>query len=126
MGYFSYEGEATGITVVGHTAFDHICKTPYLPPVNASTPVTKRDILFGGGAANIATGIAKLGQKATLVSAVGGDFSGSAYEKRMLDLGVQLDNYVLPDEHSATAFMFTDDNGDQMTFFVAKRTKRSV
>ncbi len=117
MGYFSYEGEATRITVVGHTAFDHICKTPYLPPVNASTPVTERAILFGGGAANIATGIARLGQKATLVSAVGGDFAGSAYEKRMLELGVQLENYVMSEEHSATAFMFTDDNGDQMTFF---------
>lgn len=105
------------ITVVGHTAFDHICKTPYLPPPNASTPVTERVILYGGGAANIATGIAKLGQNAALVSAVGGDFLGSAYEVHMKKLGVQLQNYVVEDEHTATAFMFTDSSGDQMTFF---------
>ncbi len=113
----TYTGTADRITVVGHTAFDHICKSPYLPPPNGSTPVTKRDILFGGGAANIATGIALLGQKATLVSAVGNDFSGSVYEKRMLELGVHLSNYSVPGTHTATAFMFTDEAGDQMTFF---------
>ncbi len=117
MDYLTYKGTADRITVVGHTAFDHICKTPYLPPPNASTPVTKRDILFGGGAANIATGIALLGQNATLVSAVGNDFSGSDYEKKMLELGILLDNYQVADAHTATAFMFTEDGGDQMTFF---------
>jgi ribokinase len=117
MNYWLYEGDACRITVVGHTAFDHICKTPYLPPANGSTPVTQRDILFGGGAANIATGIAMLGQQVTLVSAVGHDFVGSAYEKKMLKLGILMDNYQVADEHTATAFMFTDDDGNQMTFF---------
>ena len=117
MSSWSYNGSASEITVVGHTAFDHICKTPYLPPPNGSTPVLKRDILFGGGAANIAVGIATLGQQVTLVSAVGKDFSGSEYEKKMKNLGISLKNYILPEEHTATAFMFTDENGDQMTFF---------
>ena len=117
MSYWSYDGEASTITVVGHTAFDHICRTSYLPPPNGSTPVLKRDILFGGGAANIAVGIAMLGQPVTLVSAVGKDFPGSAYEKKMKDLGVLMENYHMPTEHTATAFMFTDDSGDQMTFF---------
>jgi ribokinase len=117
MSYLSYEGDACRITVVGHTAFDHICKTPYLPPPNGSAPIIKRDILFGGGAANIATGIAMLGQQVTLVSAVGNDFSGSAYEKKMLKLGILMENYQVADEHTPTAFMFTEDNGDQMTFF---------
>ena len=117
MNDLSYGGEASKITVVGHTAFDHICKTPYLPPPNGSAPVIQRDILFGGGAANIAIGIAMLGQQVMLVSAVGNDFSGSAYEKKMLQLGVLMENYLVPDAHTATAFMFTEDGGDQMTFF---------
>jgi len=117
MSYWSYEGTATRISVVGHTAFDHICRTPYLPPPNGSTPVIKRDILFGGGAANIAVGIAMLGQPVTLVSAVGKDFLGSAYEAKMKKLGIHMQNYVMPSEHTATAFMFTDENEDQMTFF---------
>jgi ribokinase len=117
MNSWSYKGSASEITVVGHTAFDNICKTPYLPPPNGSAPVIKRDILFGGGAANIAVGIATLGQRVTLVSAVGKDFLGSEYEKKLKKLGVSLENYILPEEHTATAFMFTDESGAQMTFF---------
>lgn len=117
MNYWSYEGEADRIAVVGHTAFDHICKTPYLPPPDGSAPVVKRDLLFGGGAANIATGIAMLGQQATLVSAVGNDFAGSAYEKKMQNLGIFMESYHVQSEHTATAFIFTDDDGKQMTFF---------
>ena len=117
MSYWSYEGTASSISIVGHTAFDHICQTPYLPSLNGSTPVIKRDILFGGGAANIAVGIATLGQPVRLVSAVGKDFPGSAYENKMKELGILMETYLLQDEHTATAFMFTDEDGDQMTFF---------
>lgn len=117
MSYWSYKGTACSISVVGHTAFDHICKTPYLPPPNGSTPIKKREILFGGGAANIAVGIAMLGQPITLVSAVGKDFPGSAYEQKMKKLGILMENYLMPDEHTATAFMFTDEDANQMTFF---------
>ena len=117
MNYWSYEGTADNISVVGHTAFDHICKTPYLPPPNGSAPVVKREILFGGGAANIAVGIAMLGQPVTLVSAVGKDFPGSAYENKMKKLGIHMENYQVPTEHTATAFMFTDEETNQMTFF---------
>lgn len=117
MSYWSYNGTACNISVVGHTAFDHICKTPYLPPPNGSAPVMKREILFGGGAANIAVGIATLGQPVTLVSAVGKDYPGSTYENKMTKLGIHMENYLMPDEHTATAFMFTDEEANQMTFF---------
>jgi ribokinase len=117
VNHWSYAGDASRITVVGHTAFDYICKTLYLPPPNGSAPVTKRDVLFGGGAANIATGIAKLGQRATLVSAVGNDFCGSVYERNMLELGIELNNYLVAEENTATAFMFTEESGNQMSFF---------
>lgn len=105
------------IHVVGHTAIDHICRVPAFPPKNASTNIIDRKIFFGGGAANIAAGIAVLGERCTLVSAVGGDFAGSEYEQRLEDLGISRQFFVVPDAHTATAFMFTDTAGDQITYF---------
>ena len=105
------------IHVVGHTAIDHISRVPHLPEKNCSTHITDRQIYFGGGAANIAAGIATLGEAVNLISCVGGDFPGGEYDQWMKGLGVQQQFYSVPDAHTPTAFMFTDENGDQMTFF---------
>ncbi len=105
------------ITVVGHTAIDHISRVSSLPGPNGSTTITDRQIFFGGGAANIAAGIAKLGGETELLSAVGGDFAGSAYDRWLDELGVGKRFYRVEEANTATAFMFTDVPGDQMTFF---------
>jgi sugar/nucleoside kinase (ribokinase family) len=105
------------IYVAGHTAVDHICRVPALPPRNGSTAITDHQIFFGGGAANIAAGIARLGGAASLVSAVGKDFSGSDYERWLESLGIRLDLFRIENDHTPTAFMFTDEGGDQVTFF---------
>jgi nucleoside kinase len=105
------------IHVVGHTAVDHISKVPHLPAKNCSTHITDRKVYYGGGAANIAAGIAKLGEGVTLISCVGGDFSGSDYDRWMKSLGINQQFFVVPDSNTPTAFMFTDTSGDQMTFF---------
>ncbi|MFA4878237.1 MAG: carbohydrate kinase family protein [Methanoregula sp.] len=105
------------ISVVGHTAIDHISKVAHLPEKNCSTHITDRQIYFGGGAANIAAGIAMLGGKSALISCVGGDFYGSEYDTWMKKLGVCQQFFEVPDAHTPTAFMFTDESGDQMTFF---------
>jgi ribokinase len=105
------------ISVVGHTAIDHISRVPRFPPVNGSIHILDRKVYFGGGAANIAAGIAKLDEPCTLVSAVGGDFSGSEYDQWMERLGIGRQFFTIPGAHTATAFMFTDNSGDQITFF---------
>ena len=105
------------IHIVGHTAIDHISKVPHLPKVNCSTHITDRQIYFGGGASNIAAGIAMLGEFVTLHSCIGSDFSGSDYDLWMHRLGIHQEFFVVKDAHTPTAFMFTDENGDQMTFF---------
>lgn len=88
-----------------------------MPSPNASASIFDRTIAFGGGAANIAVGIALLGGDVSLISAVGGDFSGSDYDKRMKELGIRQQFFVEPKKHTATAFMFTDPKGNQMTYF---------
>ena len=105
------------ITVVGHTAVDHICRVPRFPQVNGSINIIDRKIFFGGGAANIAAGIAVLGEPCTLISAVGSDFPGSDYEKWMEKIGITRQFFHVAGENTATAFMFTDEPGDQITFF---------
>jgi nucleoside kinase len=105
------------ISVVGHTAVDHICSVSHLPGPNTSASILNRTIAFGGGAANIAVGIALLGGRVSLISAVGGDFTGSEYDSRMKELNIEQRFFIAPDKHTATAFMFTSPAGDQMTFF---------
>lgn len=105
------------IHVVGHTATDHIFKVPHLPKKNTSTQILDHQIFFGGGAANIAVGIATLGGESTLVSAVGGDFAGSEYDTWLDKLRVGRYFYIEEDLHTALACMFTDENEDQITFF---------
>ena len=105
------------IHVVGHTAVDHISKVHHLPEPNQSTHITDRQVFFGGGAANIAAGIATLGEAVTLHSCVGDDFPGSDYEKWMDTAGIHRQFFEVPGTHTPTAFMFTDEAGSQMTFF---------
>lgn len=105
------------IHIVGHTAIDHISRVGHLPEKNCSTHISDRQIYFGGGAANIAAGIAMLGEQVTLVSCIGDDFTGTDYERWMQKLGIGQQFFIVPGTHTPTAFMFTDDSGDQMTFF---------
>ncbi|MCK9297625.1 carbohydrate kinase family protein [Methanoculleus sp. YWC-01] len=105
------------IAVVGHTAIDHLFRVPKLPGRHNSTYITDHAVYFGGGAANIAAGIATLGERCRLVSLVGGDFPGSDYDLWMHDLEIVQDFTLVKDARTATAYVFTDDDGDQETFF---------
>ena len=105
------------IHVVGHTATDYISHVHHLPEKNCSTHISDRQIYFGGGAANIAAGIAVLGGDVTLISCTGSDFAGSEYDLWMKKIGIHQQFFLVPDANTPTAFMFTDDAGDQMTFF---------
>lgn len=105
------------ITVVGHTAIDHICRVPVFPERHGSVPVLDHRVYFGGGAANITAGIAKLGGDCELLSVVGDDFKGSDYDKWMDSLGISKRLTVVDKKRTATCFLFNDEAGDQMTFF---------
>ncbi len=105
------------ISVVGHTAIDHIFLVPDFPDRHASIYILDHQVYFGGGAANIAAGIARLGGESTLVSAVGGDFAGGEYDLWLDSLGVGKRFFTVEDARTATAYMFNDEAGDQMTFF---------
>ncbi|RLF50315.1 MAG: carbohydrate kinase family protein, partial [Thermoplasmata archaeon] len=62
------------ITVVGHVAYDYIFIVESHPSINESSYIIKWKKCYGGGAANIAVGIKKLGGESKLYSIAGRDF----------------------------------------------------
>lgn len=106
------------ISVIGHVAFDNIFSVPRLPEANASIHIKEHEQFYGGGAANTAAAIARLGGDCELISPVGADFANSDYEAHLLKLGVRLDRLVrLKDEETAKAYIFTDEKHNQITYF---------
>ena len=105
------------ISVVGHTATDHIFLVPGLPEKNHSTVILDHQVFFGGGAANIAAGIAKLGGNSELVSCVGDDFTGGAYDQWMDTLGITKRLFHVKGANSSSCFLYNDQAGDQVTYF---------
>jgi ribokinase len=106
------------ISVVGHTALDYIVDVEKIAGKNESSPVIDYEEYPGGGAANIALAIARLGGKSQLISPVGTDFKSSGYEKLLADSNVDLSRlYRLKDQKISKAFVFTDKDKNQTTYF---------
>lgn len=106
------------ISVVGHTALDYIVDVEKIAGKNESSPVIDYEEYPGGGAANIAVAIAKLGGKSQLISPVGMDFSSSGYEQLLKDACVDLSRlYSIETLKLSKAFIFTDREDNQTTYF---------
>lgn len=106
------------ISIVGHTALDYIVDVEKIAGKNESSPVIDYEEYPGGGAANIAVAIAKLGGKSQLISPVGTDFVSSGYEKLLTEVNVDLSRlYRIEDRNISKAFIFTDREDNQATYF---------
>lgn len=106
------------LLAIGHTAFDYIIQVNQFPQANSSTAIKKLKTPFGGAAANVSVVSANLGLKSSLVSAVGGDFVGSKYQKKLKDLAIDIEDMILvEDEKTPTAFVVTNSNNDQISYF---------
>lgn len=108
----------TDLLAIGHTAFDYIIQVKEFPMPNSSTAIKRMKTLYGGAAANVAVVASTLGLKTSLVSAVGNDFVGSEYQSKLINLGINTENMiVIEDEKTPTAFVLTDSNDDQISYF---------
>ncbi len=106
------------LLAIGHTAFDYIIQVNQFPVPNSSTAINKMKTFYGGAAANVAVVAANLGVKSSLVPAVGNDFVGSEYQKKIEDLFIDITGMILiEDEKTPTAFVITDSNNDQISYF---------
>ncbi|HJJ95589.1 MAG TPA: carbohydrate kinase family protein [Methanocorpusculum sp.] len=104
------------ISITGHLCNDYIITVDEYPPVGESRRVVNRETFFGGGAANIAVGIATLGGESELISAVGKDFPGSPYERHLQELGIKT-TFFTSEKNCSTAFMVNTTAGEQITYF---------
>lgn len=75
--------EKRDLLSIGHTAFDYIIQVNEFPLPNSATTINKMRTFHGGAAANVAVVASSLGLKSSLISAVGGDFLGSAYQDQL-------------------------------------------
>lgn len=103
---------------VGHTALDYIITVDEFPMANNSAPMKTMKNLNGGAAANVAMIGATLGMKTGLISAVGCEFIDSHYHKNMQKLGVDTEALIISqEENTPTAFVMTNNNQDQISYF---------
>jgi nucleoside kinase len=108
----------TDLLAIGHTALDYIIHVKEFPEANSSTSINKMKTLFGGAAANVAVVSSTLGLKTSLVSAVGEEFIDSEYHNKLMTMGIDTqDMIVINDEKTPTAFVLTDLNNDQISYF---------
>ena len=106
------------LLAIGHSAHDYIIRVAEFPKANFSAPITNMKTFNGGAAANVACVGANLGLKTSLVSAVGGDFKKTEYYEHMQNLDIDTESLIIvPGEATPTAFVLTDDNEDQISYF---------
>ncbi|HTX61586.1 MAG TPA: carbohydrate kinase family protein [Methanobacterium sp.] len=115
---------------VGHTALDYIIQINEFPKPNSSTAINNMKTFYGGAAANVAVVSANLGLDSSLISAVGGDFVDSEYHELLKSLSIDVEHMiVVDDEKSPTAFVMTNAQNDQISYFywgAAKYFKNST
>lgn len=104
------------VTVVGHIAMDYIFIIPYFPKKNHSIYIEKMKKCFGGGGANIAVGIAKLGCKSEIISAVPKNFLKSEYGEYLKKNNVEISAEAFNGK-IAQAYIFNDGANSQITYF---------
>lgn len=105
------------VRVFGTVAFDTVGLVERLPSPDTTARVTELAHRFGGTGGNVAVALARLGVRPTLVAAVGPDFAGSDYERRLLDLGVDLSALVRTDQPTAHAYVWSAADHGQATYF---------
>lgn len=110
--------QKTDLLAIGHTAFDSIVLVKEFPAPNSSTLIKQIKNFDGGAAANVAMVGANLGLKTALVSAVGSEFKGSDYHAKLKKIGIDTeDMIIIENEKSPMAWVFTDSNNDQISYF---------
>ncbi|WP_455645389.1 carbohydrate kinase family protein [Methanosphaera sp.] len=106
------------LLVLGHTAFDYIMQVKEFSKINTSAIVEEMERLNGGAAGNVAVVANKLGLDVGLISCIGKDFIGSAYEEELKSAGVDISDMIMSEtKNTPTAFVLTNPEDQQMFYF---------
>lgn len=106
------------LSVFGSVALDTLALVKALAhPEETGGIVRLHPDLPGGTGGNVAMALARLGAPCKLHSAVGPDFAGSPYERRLQDAGVDLTGLLRVEAGTSRAYIFFDAQGRQVTYF---------
>jgi len=106
------------LLAIGGITFDYLFWVDRLPEKHFEGIIKRQGKFYGGRAPNVAVAASKLGIKTGLVSSVGEDFSSEGYEDYLRAIGVDLRGVVkVPKKKTKQIFIFTDSQGNQITFF---------
>lgn len=106
------------LLTTGGITFDNLFWVDRLPEKHFEAVIRRYGRYFGGRAPNVAVAAAKLGIKTSVVSSVGDDFASGGYEDYLIKLGVDLRGVIkVPKKKTKQIFIFTDLQGNQITFF---------
>ena len=107
------------IVTVGHIALDYIFNVEKFPEPNTSIQIPSVKKYYGGSACNVAVVVAKLGLRSGIVSCVGYDFINSNFSTYLKNLNIDVSNiYHSDEEETPKAWIFTDPENNQITFFL--------
>ena len=110
-----YDAGNQKILVVGNANIDSYMKSEILPAVGKSTITTGFYTFPGGKGINEAVGIAKLGGKAALISAVGNDVESESILLSLNEHDVDTQGvYRAPDAVTGKAYIFLNRLGESM------------
>lgn len=106
------------LTVVGTVAWDTLALVERLADPETTGGVRRVHAdLPGGTGGNVAMALARLGARPRLVSAVGPDFAGSAYERALQQAGADLSPLQRCAYDTSRAYVFFEESGRQATYF---------
>lgn len=101
------------VTVFGTAAADVVLRVPRLPLPGEQLPATSLGWRLGGGAANVACGVAAAGHRVQLVGARGNDAIAEALVQALQKRGVRIDQLSRVDVPSPRALILLDGDGER-------------
>ncbi len=115
------------IAVSGHLAYDHLLRYKHdfkrnlaaSDFINCSFVLSEKRVSFGGCAGNIAYGLAQLGADFDVYGVLGAN-DAQDYLDRLASLNISKENLIIIDDsYTACAYIATDINSQQLTFFMS-------
>jgi sugar/nucleoside kinase (ribokinase family) len=109
--------EAPYIVVLGGPALDLLARVPYFPSVDGNVVATETQRQPGGVGANIAAGLAHLGNRVILLGATGDDDIGRFLRAKLESVGVET-RYMVEraDTVTQSCFIAVTPHGDRVIY----------
>jgi len=105
------------VVVLGGPALDMLAQVPYFPQVDGNVVATTLRREPGGGGANIAVGLAHLGQSVALLGMTGADSVGDFLRSHLQSVGVDISGMVRRvGQPSQQCFVALTPEGERMIY----------